>query len=344
MGPAGLGADNLTTYLLLGAGFSRNWGGWLASETFEYLLGTAEVRANEVIRALLWKHQRQGGFEYALAELQVQASRSPHGPETKALNELQAAVLRMFSDMNRAYEKHDWNFTNDMSMQVGPFLGKFDAIFTLNQDILLELNYVPNIHAYGLPRFRSVTLPGMRRRVSVGDDPRKGQSWAWSRWVPEGDFAVLNGCQPIYKLHGSANWHVADGDSMLIIGGEKSGGIARNQVLSTYMREFERRVSTATAKLMVIGYGFRDDHINRILFAAANLGMKLFVIDPLGGNLADSLNLTRKANHVIAGTDTENLFERSLIGASRRGLADTFNHDYAEHDKLMRFFDERPAV
>jgi hypothetical protein len=26
-------------YLLTGAGFSRNWGGWLANEAFEYLLG-----------------------------------------------------------------------------------------------------------------------------------------------------------------------------------------------------------------------------------------------------------------------------------------------------------------
>jgi hypothetical protein len=37
--------------LLLGAGFSRNWGGWLASEAFEYLLGCPQV--DEDIRSLL---------------------------------------------------------------------------------------------------------------------------------------------------------------------------------------------------------------------------------------------------------------------------------------------------
>jgi hypothetical protein len=30
-------------YLLTGAGFSRNWGGWLANEAFEHLLGAPEI-------------------------------------------------------------------------------------------------------------------------------------------------------------------------------------------------------------------------------------------------------------------------------------------------------------
>jgi len=30
-------------FLLTGAGFSRNWGGWLVNEAFEYLLGSKGV-------------------------------------------------------------------------------------------------------------------------------------------------------------------------------------------------------------------------------------------------------------------------------------------------------------
>jgi hypothetical protein len=38
-------------YLLTGAGFSYNWGGWLASEAFEYLLGAPErMRSNVNLR------------------------------------------------------------------------------------------------------------------------------------------------------------------------------------------------------------------------------------------------------------------------------------------------------
>jgi hypothetical protein len=39
--------------LLTGAGFSRNWGGWLATEAFEYLLGAVEV--DDQLRHLLWQ-------------------------------------------------------------------------------------------------------------------------------------------------------------------------------------------------------------------------------------------------------------------------------------------------
>jgi hypothetical protein len=56
-------------YLLLtGAGFSRNWGGWLADEAFEYLLGCAEI--TPFIRSQLWKTKGlKLGFEDTLREL-----------------------------------------------------------------------------------------------------------------------------------------------------------------------------------------------------------------------------------------------------------------------------------
>ena len=69
----------MPTFLLIGAGFSRNWGGWLASEAFEYLLGRPEIQQSPALRDLLWKHHPSGGFEDALAELQVAFGRDPQG-------------------------------------------------------------------------------------------------------------------------------------------------------------------------------------------------------------------------------------------------------------------------
>lgn len=75
--------------LLLGAGFSRNWGGWLASEAFEYLLGCPEVLREAHLRDLLWKHQESSdGFEGALEELQTTCLRDPHS-NLKQLTALQ---------------------------------------------------------------------------------------------------------------------------------------------------------------------------------------------------------------------------------------------------------------
>jgi hypothetical protein len=58
----------MTHILLTGAGFSYNWGGYLAKEAFDYLLGVAEH--DDDLRALLWADQAQGlGFESTLARL-----------------------------------------------------------------------------------------------------------------------------------------------------------------------------------------------------------------------------------------------------------------------------------
>ena len=47
--------------LLLGAGFTRNWGGWLASEVFEYLLGSPEIDDN--LCRLLLHYKRERGWQ-----------------------------------------------------------------------------------------------------------------------------------------------------------------------------------------------------------------------------------------------------------------------------------------
>jgi len=62
---------NVTFLFLTGAGFSRNWGGWLANEAFEYLLACPEVdvylrkiyygRAKMMVADLLRVAQRVAG-------------------------------------------------------------------------------------------------------------------------------------------------------------------------------------------------------------------------------------------------------------------------------------------
>lgn len=129
-------------YLLTGAGFSANWGGWVASEAFEYLLGCPEIMGDQALCDLLWKYQASGGFEDSLAQLQT-----GHAPgfaqqwSQTQLIRLQGCVGRMFDDMNQGFlNRGDLEFarTADASRMVRSFLMRFDAIFTLNQDVLLE--------------------------------------------------------------------------------------------------------------------------------------------------------------------------------------------------------------
>lgn len=329
----------MADYLLLGAGFSRNWGGWLATEAFEYLLGCPEVVGDPSIATLLWKHQSGGGFESALAEAYNNFTRDP-APNLPVLRGLQDAISRMFADMNNAFmEVSDWEFQAFKGRMVGTFLSRFDAIFTLNQDVLLEHYYVGNVHLSDNGKWRAgAQLPGMTR--TPPQDPAHHDSWARSTWrpAPEADFSVQANAQPIFKLHGSSNWLYPDGRSMLIMGGDKVKDIGQTPILSKYAQIFEEGLSAPSARLMVIGYGFRDAHINATITAAVEKGLKLFIICPEGAAIAMQLNPTRASNKMTVGTPLEDAVQKALIGASRRGLREIFGGDTAEHNKVMRFF------
>lgn len=327
--------------LLLGAGFSRNWGGWLASEVFEHLLGSPEVVRNSDLRRLLWKHQWHGGFEGALAELQAEY-KSDQKNAHPSLEALQRAVSRVFKDMNEALASViDWQFgQGDMNRKIGTFLTRFDAIFTLNQDLLLEHHYTnENISLTGVRTWAGAELPGMKRVPN--QDPMRSQSWSHSTWTPFSDANLTPNpsFQPIYKLHGSSNWIRADGAPLLIMGGAKAREIGATPILNRYADEFERRLCSPNTRLMVIGYGFRDDHINGVIAKASSLGLKMFIVAPEGTELARRNNPTRVSGQISAPTSLEAIFQDSLIGASRRTLRETFGHDYAEYSKLIRFFE-----
>jgi len=330
----------MSDLLLLGAGFSRNWGGWLATEAFEHLLGSPEVVRDPDLRKLLWKHQEHEGFEAALAELQVEFGRDPRSAE-RPLMALQAAVSRMFADMNAAFmASPDWQFGQQyVERQIGTFLTRFDAIFTLNQDVLLEHHYAnANIALIGKKRHAGAELPGMRRIAE--QEPIHADSWSRATWSPmdEGSFKADAKFQPIYKLHGSSNWRRTDGAPLLIMGGAKVREIGQTPILNWYASEFERRLSEQGTKLMVIGYGFRDDHINAAIAKAVEGGLKLFIVAPEGAELARRINQTRRPGNIAAATREEATFKQSLIGASRRTLRETFGSDDAEFNKVMRFF------
>ena len=128
-------------YLLTGAGFSRNWGGWLANEAFEYLLGAPEI--DDDLRSVLWTAKLRGeGFEGALSIVQA-AYTSHRSPENKKrLDNLTQAVIGMFTAMQTAFNKLDYR---DLDLRLQRFLSWFDAIFTLNQDTFLETQYAGDV-------------------------------------------------------------------------------------------------------------------------------------------------------------------------------------------------------
>ena len=144
-------------YLLTGAGFSHNWGGWLANETLEYLLGCRELDS-ETRKLLLAARRAGGGFEDALAVLQAETS----AVGKIRLTAFMKALEKMFHEMESAFLHKPLEPQNQLHLMVRTFLMRFDAIFTLNQDTLLELHYLDdNIMLGSGGRWSGWEMPGM---------------------------------------------------------------------------------------------------------------------------------------------------------------------------------------
>lgn len=267
--------------LLLGAGFTRNWGGWLAAEVFEYLLGCPQI--NPPLRELLLRHKRTGGFEGALAELQTN-----RGP-AESLSRLEEAISQMFAEMDAAFGDTPFEFQNDREYLVATFLTKFDAIFTLNQDLLLERYYLnDNVGLLSDGRWDGWGIPGLVRQ-GAHEHPLHNPNLGL--WVPtdRNGFVVHTRSQPYFKLHGSSNWYVAADRQIMVIGGNKRALIDQHPILSYNFDQFQQYLHEPDTRLMVIGYGFSDDYVNAtIMFAAQATNITMFVVDPLGIDVMDA--------------------------------------------------------
>jgi len=328
--------------LLVGAGFTRNWGGWLSNEVFEYLLGCPEIRDDQFVHELMWKWLGKGGFEYMLADVQRHAVTNPTSENKSRLASVNAAVSRMLADMNSSIIKGSLEFQiANSAAWIGSFLSRFNAIFSLNQDLFFEHHYLSitfSMPYYG--QWAGHELPGMK--VAPGQEPFDWQSWGRQTWQPATptEFLLRENHQPLFKLHGSANWKDSSGRNLLVMGGDKSSAIRREPVLAWYAEKFDAMLCNENTRLMIIGYGFLDPHINMAIEKAiSHHGLQIFNISPEGGEHARRVNTTRVPGLVTEPTSLEYAFEKGLIGASRRPLNQIFGADETERKKLFRFFE-----
>jgi SIR2-like domain len=328
--------------LLTGAGFSHNWGGYLAKEAFDYLLGVTEH--DEDLRRVLWADQAKGwGFETTLARLRKEYEENYSPQVEQDFNNMTTAVRRMFGDMWLAFSQSTFdNRFDDKRLGVIRFLTRFDAIFTLNQDTLLETHYLPVVtstdfakNTYQGPRNIGAYRPGL---VQASDTLTFGSLASQIPLYKAGeDFTAVPNLQPYFKLHGSID--IQDGrNMMLILGGDKEADIAKHPLLESYHAQFRLWLSMPRARLMVVGYSFADAHINKMIFDAIENGLKLFLIGPdgattIGANRSFPLN---------PGPTIRN----AIVGASSRPIRNTLSgNDMVELMKIERFFqDGRMAI
>src|SRR5882724_2154128 len=321
-------------FLLTGAGFSRNWGGWLANEAFEYLLGAPEI--DDYLRNVLWAAKLRGeGFEGALSMVQGAFASSKSDEAKHRLNKFTQAVVGMFDAMQLAFNKLDYR-ESDLRLQ--RFLSQFDAIFTLNQDTLLETIYAGDVR--WSERWYGTYLPYMK---FIKEPAHQYTFMLREPMMQDSQFVTHENDQPIYKLHGSYNWFAEpQGDRLLVMGGNKTARIGTFEVLARYQAEFQTMLSQPDAHLMIIGYSFGDSHVNDAIQTAATKGTKIFIIDILGVDVIDKRNIRAQITEPV--TDLMQALMPRIIGASRRSLKEIIYGDPVENEKVMRFFEGQAQI
>ena len=95
----------------------------------------------------------------------------------------------------------------------------------------------------------------------------------------ERDFANHSGL--IYlKLHGSYGWKASDESNQMVIGKNKTELIDKEPILSCYFNIFKEAIKEGNKKLLIIGYGFGDKHINKVILSGVKEhNLRLYIMN-----------------------------------------------------------------
>jgi hypothetical protein len=261
--------------LLTGAGFSKNWGGFVAREITSALMSRRQ-NIPYLLQAL-----HRANFEDVLSQVQSTYVATKTGENQDRLNAMQDALSDVFGRMNLHLADRQFEFSNDIAHSIQKFLARFDAIFTLNQDLLIEVHYNnQNVALWYGTCWQGYELPGLRELPL--ENPLAGR--VRSKWVPQDHFVQTPDMQPYFKLHGSTAWSAADGSALMVMGRDKVGLIQGNAILRWNYERFEEYLARPGTRLMVIGYGFADDHINATIINAHERGhlRLMYLVHPSG--------------------------------------------------------------
>lgn len=276
--------ERVSTYILLtGAGFTYNFGGFLAKEMWANIFVNPMVQDNSLIRKMMLDVSNDYDYEAIYQDIvwsnKAEISEADKKSLTKAVSE---AYQRLDTNVRDQSKRLHLDPINDLIQCFEGNSSKVDGFFfTLNQDIFVERFYQ---HGTKKP----LTLPSVKKVPADADTSKR------KRPLSGGDFVVLPSREEIeeplnpvefhyIKLHGAFNWRSSqNGDMMAIIGSNKKEQIEREPLLSWYYHElFEKVLTLRDRKLLVIGYGFKDDHINEVIFRAMkHNNLQLYILSP----------------------------------------------------------------
>lgn len=321
---------NISEFILLtGAGFTKNFGGFLASEMWSEIFNHSQVQTHQQLRELLLND-----FDYESIYFKI-ISGQYNVEEKKAISK---AVFDSYRELDDIVIK--WVFRTDAPYPVNIYgvnklielfaegRDKLSFFFTLNQDLFIERYFNSNN--------KIIVHPG----VAKIPDAHKIIS---KLPLNENDFLILPGKMELenhqvnqlsnntlhyVKLHGSYGWKSHTMDNGYVIGRKKESQIAEEPLLSWYFDLFKNVLYQEKRKLLVIGYGFRDEHINKVIAnSIEKYGLNLYIVSP-----SEPDKFFNELNNVIYGKKLVS----GLSGFFPNKLLEIFPTDQSETSKWLK--------
>lgn len=272
---------NSKPLLLTGAGFTKNFGGFLATEMFA--LVQTSVRQSPMLLRML-----KDSLDYEEVYGRVVIEERDGGHEERAA--LVASIENAYRRLDAAVRRMVWSSTGISAFHLRQFIGRFAGpnshnpgyFFTLNQDLFIERHFGIAagdvlLSLYGQPKAPPNLHHNVARELGSDDQVLLEGDTTHYRAAQEKSGSSFN----YVKLHGSLNWRSPRIGNAMVIGHAKEGVIAREPLLAYCLEAFERELHAPGRRLCVIGYGFRDPHINqRIANALERSDLQLFAISP----------------------------------------------------------------
>lgn len=264
--------------LLLGAGFSKNFGVPTAQDIWYEIFN----RVSEYERLSKLMDGMKYDFEkvyYTVLEGEY-TQNEKDAIEQALKNTFEGIDKRIRNWSNNPGTPYSMNIYGIQKHLISAFaVDKKSFIFTLNQDLLLE-----RLHYNG----RRPCVPGVTVKpnwfTSIFSRPLEDSSYARlpdSEQINTIKESIIANHDFFYvKLHGSQNWLGSNGKEMVVFGQNKLDKIIQEPLLKWYYEVFQQVLVSGDVRLMIIGYGFGDPHINAAIVSGIEKGLSIHIITP----------------------------------------------------------------
>lgn len=293
----------MTNYVLLtGAGFSSNFGGFLAKDMFNFIYN--DIRCTENIREGFLRDFHED-YEYAYTAIKnkfnikgsniLKFNDDDFQRFDKIIEDVYGFLNKNIYTETIKYTNRDIENTNSednllkltFANIIMPFIQNKGYFITLNQDLLLETIIAE--HTLFLNSDTHLIYPGLN--VLNGEENtllnyklrKHKETYDIKLTVNLGttDHTTKLNCEdnniPYLKIHGSSHWYDKDKKQLKLFGTDKLKQTEDNEYFKLFATQLNKVFSSKT-KLLVIGYSFSDENINNILYSNLN-NIDMTVID-----------------------------------------------------------------